>query len=297
MQRDGNPPGEIPARLALFAGLAFVLAACASKTGDTTKATSPGLEAEIVASEVLVGEQRIPIGILDHNTPVNDATVHVRAFRLAGNRFELKSESEARFKGEGLQGRGLYVAHLRLDTVGDWLAEIQAKRPNGVQGVIRRPFNVITNAIVPAPGQPAPRSHNQTVKDVPDVSYIDTGQPPDDMHELSIADAIAQHRPTLVIFASPAFCRSRVCGPEVRVVQSIEPAYRDRLTFIHVEIYRDFKPDPSKRQFTQTVLDWRLQTEPWIFLIDSRGVIRARFEGQTAADELRTAIDRFLAEA
>jgi len=250
-----------------------------------------------VASEVLPGEQRFPLGILDHNTPVQDATVHVRAFSLTNNTRQLKSESEAPFKGEGLEGRGLYVAHLKFDVAGNWLAEITAQRPNGAHGVIRLPFNVITSSIVPAPGQPAPRSHNPTIKDVPDVTYIDTGQPPDDMHQLSIAEAIAQHRPTLVIFATPAFCRSRVCGPEVHVVQSLEPLYRDRLTFIHVEIYRDFKPDPAKKQFSQTVLDWRLQTEPWIFLIDSKGMIRARFEGQTAADELKAAIDQFLAAA
>jgi len=262
MQHPGTPPVGIGTRLGFVAGLALVLAACSANSGDIPAASSPTLEAEIVASEILVGEQRIPIGILDHNTPVNDATVHVRALRRVGNRFQPKSESDAPFKGEDLQGRGLYVAHLRFDAAGDWLAEIQAKRPNGVQGAIRRPFNVITNGIVPAVGQAAPQSHSQTVKDVPDVSYIDTGQPPDDMHELSIADAIVQHRPILVIFASPAFCTSRVCGPEVRVVQSLEPAYRDRLTFIH-----------------------------------SKGVIRARFEGPTAADELRTAIDRFLEEA
>ena len=79
------------------------------------------------------------------------------------------------------------------------------------------------------------------------------------------------------------------------MVQSLEPTYRDRLTFIHVEIYRDFVPDASKRQLAQTVVDWRLRTEPWIFLIDSKGIIQARFEGPTASDEVKTAIDHLLA--
>jgi hypothetical protein len=154
---------------------------------------------------------------------------------------------------------------------------------------------VIATPIVPAVGQLAPQSHNPTVKDVSDVGLIDSGQPPNDMHELSIADAIAKHRPALVVFASPAFCQTRICGPEVKVVQSLEPDYRDRLAFIHVEIYRDFKPDPTKKQLSQTVLDWRLQTEPWVFLIDSKGIIRARFEGPTDRDEIKAAIDRLLA--
>jgi hypothetical protein len=161
--------------------------------------------------------------------------------------------------------------------------------------VIRLSFNVLAQSVVPAPGQPAPRSHNPTVADVPDASYIDSANPPDDMHQISIADAIAKHQKALVIFASPAFCTSRICGPEVQVVQSLEPSYRDRLTFIHVEIYTNYKPDPAKKQLAQTVIDWRLQTEPWIFLIGADGTIRERFEGPSAADEVRDGIDRLFA--
>jgi hypothetical protein len=155
-------------------------------------------------------------------------------------------------------------------------------------------MNVLALPVVPGVGQPAPATHNPTAKDVADLETIDSGRPPDDMHQLSIADAIQQHRLALVVFATPAFCTSNTCGPEVKVVQGLEPAYRDRLAFIHVEIYRDFKPDPSKRQLAQAVVDWRLQTEPWVFLIDSKGVIQSRFEGATASDELKTAIDQLL---
>src|SRR5205814_5723020 len=138
-------------------------------------------------------------------------------------------------------------------------------------------------------------SHNPTITEA-DATTIDSGRPPDDMHQISIADAITQHRLTLVVFASPAFCTSRTCGPEVKAVQSLEPAYRDKLTFIHIEIYRDFVPDPSKRKLAQTVLDWRLQTEPWIFLVDAKGIIQTRFEGATATDELKSALDQLLRE-
>src|SRR5258708_37849093 len=97
------------------------------------------------------------------------------------------------------------------------------------------------------------------------------------MHELSIADAIQQHRPAFIVFASPAFCTSKTCGPEIKVVQGLEPAYRDRLAFIHVEIYRDYKPDPSKRQLAQAVGDWRLQTAPLGFFMQSKGVTQTPF--------------------
>jgi hypothetical protein len=285
-------------RIAAMLAAALVVGACAGEVaspGASPTPTSSSLEAQVVASEILVGKpQRIPIGITDHNTPVHDATVHVRAFVLQGTTGTFKGEADAPFKGDGLEGGGVYVAHLSFDKPGNWGVEITATRPNGARLSQRLPINVIDTPLVPAVGQSAPATHNPTARDVADVETIDSGRPPDDMHQVSIADAIQQHRPALVVFATPAFCTSNTCGPEVKVVQGLEPAYRDRLTFIHVEIYRDFKPDPAKRKLAQTVVDWRLQTEPWVFLIDSKGIIQSRFEGPTASDEVKAAIDQLL---
>jgi hypothetical protein len=277
------------------ASVALLLAACDSSAAPGPSPASSQLQAVVAASELVVGsQQRVPIGITDHNTPVSDATVHVRSFVLKGTTGTFKGESDAPFKGGGLQGAGTYVAHLDFDRAGDWGVEVTASRPNGAHMTARLPMNVLALPVVPGVGQPAPATHNPTARDVADVETIDSGRPPDDMHQLSIADAIQQHRPTLVVFATPAFCTSNTCGPEVKVVQGLEPAYRDRLAFIHVEIYRDYKPDPSKKQLAQAVVDWRLQTEPWVFLIDSKGVIQSRFEGATASDELKAAIDQLL---
>src|SRR5712691_2945788 len=133
----------------LLAFLAVLLAACGTSTEPSAaSSTKPGLQAEIVASELLPGLQRFPVGILDANTPVNDATVHVRAFSVAGNTLQLKSESDARFRGAGLEGRGLYVAQLRFDAAGTWVAEITAERPNGTQKVLRLPFKVTDKPMV-----------------------------------------------------------------------------------------------------------------------------------------------------
>ena len=279
-------------------GIGVLLTACGESSTPTTGASTPGqLQAQVVASELVAGpQQRVPIGILDHNTPVNDATVHVRAFVLQnGGTAVFKGQSDAPFKGEGLEGAGVYVAHLDLTTAGDWGLEITASRPNGASMRQNLPISVVSKPVVPAVGQPAIPSHSPTTRDQPDATVIDSGRPPDDMHQISIADAIQQHRPTLVIFASPAYCTSRICGPEVHVVQGLEPTYKDRLTFIHVEVYTNFKPDPTKRTIAPTVTEWRLQSEPWVFLIDSKGIIQARFEGPTASDEIKAAIDKLLA--
>jgi hypothetical protein len=277
-------------------GVGLAASGCGSATSDGSASPAPALQAVIVSSEVVVASnERFPIGILDHNTPVADATVKVRLFYVGASGTQPKGEFDAPFRGDGLNGEGVYVASPSFDAAGQWRADVTAVRPDGAHGTSTLPFAVVASSVVPASGQPAPRTHNQTTADVPDVSYIDSGSPPDDMHSISIADAIAQHKRTLVIFASPAFCTSRICGPEVDVVKSIEPDYQGKLTFIHVEIYTNFRPDPSKRTLAQAVLDWRLQSEPWVFLIDTKGVIQSRFEGPASRSEVKAGVDALLA--
>ena len=251
------------------------------------------LQAVIVTSQILVGRQRIAIGVLDRNSPVDDVRVHVRVYRGTPSDPQA-TEADAPFKSEGLQGRGIYVANLSFGAAGQWVAEVTMQRGASPATQTRLSLNVTTSGPVPSVGQPAPRSRNPTRHDVADVRDIDSGIPPDDMHELSIADAIAQHRPALVVFATPAFCTSAMCGPQVHAVELLEPAYRERVAFIHVEIYQDFRPDPTKMHLSATVGEWKLQSEPWVFLIDREGLIASAFEGPTATDELRAAIGAML---
>ena len=297
MRTVSEPRARWRACLIAIGSFALVVVACAPASTGAPPADdargAAGLQSVVVSSQLIVGRQRLAIGVLDRNTPINDAQVRVRVYRGSPTD-PLAKEASADFRSEGLESRGIYVAYLTFETPGPWVADIGARQKGGPESITRVPLTVATTGSAPSPGQPAPRSRNPTRHDVPDVSDIDSGIPPDDMHELSIADAIAQQRAALVVFATPAFCTSAMCGPEVHAVQQLEPAYRARIAFIHVEIYRDFKPDPSKMSLTPTVLEWHLKTEPWVFLIDATGVIRYAFEGPTASDEIRAALDAML---
>ena len=282
---------------------ALLVLGCGGTAGPAASSPSPSvapapahqLRPALVATQVAVGTYRFPIGVSDRNTPVTDAAVHVRVFSGAGASATLKGEADAPYRGDGLAGHGLYVARFHFDVPGLWLAQVDVRLPDGTRTTATLQFGVRNVTEVPMVGQPAPRSRNPTAADVPDASYIDSGQPPDDMHTISIADAIAQHRPAMVVFATPAFCTSATCGPQVNAVQALEPAYRDRLAFIHVEVYTDIKPDPTRRRPSPTVAEWHLQTEPWVFTISRSGTIGSVFEGAAATDELRQAVDQLLA--
>jgi hypothetical protein len=206
--------------------------------------------------------------------------------------------------GQGFERPGLYVASVRFDRAGQWVAQVTASSPRA--GVQSRdmPFAVLASSVTPAVGSPAPRSGNLTARDVKDIRQIDTGVPPNDMHEMSIADAIAAHRPALVIFATPAYCASRVCGPQVDIIKTLEPKYRDRVTFIHIEIYELAQSDPTKPYsqvlregrpvLARVVAEWHLESEPWVFLIDRQGNVAAKFEGPTPAADVAEELDKIV---
>jgi hypothetical protein len=65
----------------------------------------------------------------------------------------------------------------------------------------------------------------------------------------------------------------------------------ERANFVHVEIYpgrRTDQPAPLYRA-------WGLQSEPWLFVLDKQGVIRARSEGPVVASEITAALQPLLA--
>ena len=92
------------------------------------------------------------------------------------------------------------------------------------------------------------------------------------------------------MFATPKFCTSRVCGPVVDVVRLLLPTYSERVVFTHQEIWQDV----TTQRVSPTVEEWRLHSEPWIFVVDGQGIIRAKFEGLTTAREIATALQQML---
>ena len=83
--------------------------------------------------------------------------------------------------------------------------------------------------------------------------------------------------PVVLVFATPALCQSRVCGPVVDVVDQVRADVgAGKAAFIHQEIYKDNKVNKGLRP---QLLAWRLASEPWTFVIDRGARIAARFEG------------------
>jgi hypothetical protein len=140
----------------------------------------------------------------------------------------------------------------------------------------------------PDVGDHAVPVHTRTLEDVGgDASQLDTRIPAaTDLLKTDLADAIGR-KPVVITFATPALCRSRVCGPVVDIVEQAKARAPAGVAFIHQEIYKDNTP---KAGLQGPVAAWRLVTEPWTFVISRSGRIAARFEGAFSVGELERAI-------
>jgi len=180
------------------------------------------------------------------------------------------------------------VPKVDFDRNGPWLAIAMLKAKDGLE-VSRITSSPVVGEFpqIPRAGDKAPMIHTPTAADVGgDLAKIDTRIPPDQMHQVDFADAVGR-KPIVLVFATPALCQSRVCGPVVDVAQQVDDAYGDEADFIHMEIWKDNEIAKGARSQVQA---YHLETEPWTFLIDRNGIVRDRIEGAFGVSELEEAM-------
>jgi hypothetical protein len=304
----------------VFASFLLVVAYVTQISGltaaaDLTPEAGDGLKPLITTSELVVGENRFAFGLLKDGKLLEGADVKLRLYDIDGGETKLAAEIEVPYQavknikqersvhrhadgtahvhGGDSSVRGLYVAQLSFARAGDWGVELVVSQANGGFEPVRLAVSVEETAATPAVGSAAPRSRNLIASDVKNLREIDTSPKPDPrLHQVRIADAIKQGKPQLIVFATPQFCTSRMCGPVVDIVRTLLPAYGKRVAFTHQEIWQDF----AEKKMFSTVEEWRLDTEPWVFVVDSEGIIRAKFEGLVTARELESALQQILTQ-
>ena len=286
-----------------------VVAGCGSTASSSTQTSSskappnslqavwdrPGENVTVVPGNMDFGPGIVRYSFLvvrKNGAPVYKATAAVAVARgLDAVPFQ---HTTARLERIGVGGEtesgdveALYVAKLRLPKPGTyWLVAQPSGAPVQALGQVQ----VKANTASPAIGSPAPRTDTPKLGDAP-IAQLTTRTPPDrDLLRWSVADSIAAHKPFVVVFATPKFCQSRTCGPVVDVVEKVSKDF-PRVRFIHVEIYTD--NDPTKGE-NRWVRQWRLPSEPWIFLVGRDGRVDAKFEGSISVDELGAAVRRTL---
>jgi hypothetical protein len=257
---------------------------------------APGDDVAVVAGTATheVGDVRFSFVVVDAEGRVVTLPT-ARLWIARGLRAKPFQESSAKLERIGVPGGAeadathLYVARVRLPKPGKYwiLAEPEG---GGVKVQALGNVEVSRDDPQPSPGDRTPASQTPTLASVGgDASRITTRRPPDvTLLEHSVADSLRAGAPFVVVFSTPKFCTSRTCGPTVDVVEEVARRFEGRdIRFIHVEVYED--NDPAKG-FNQWMREWKLETEPWTFLVGADGRIVERFEGAVSVRELEDAV-------
>jgi hypothetical protein len=272
----------------------LLAAACGNSDDGTEGRATPSPEttetAELfpvfASSELVVGENRFLLGLLDSNdAPIGSPEINVRASFFLGTEEDPSEKTELEFIWIDKPVRGLYAAQVDFETDGQWATELVIEG-DGFDSTVRSAFEVLTEPATPALGERPPASDTPTAEDVEKLSEISTAKHPDpDFYNVSIADALKSGEPFVVVFATPEFCVSQTCGPMLDIVRNVSEAFPD-VTFIHVEPY-DLDKTPEELVPVESAVEWGLPSEPWVFVMDGDGLVTAKYEGVLSTGELR----------
>ena len=259
-----------------------------------------GLKAILGTADLGVGPNRVgfvltsPEGFVTEPT----ATVSSKYYGSAGSEGESRESGVATYQPWPYGNRGLHTLWLEFDQAGAWGIDIAIEGPGGAVRTAQLFFDVLDSPSSPAVGAPAVSSVTKTVDDVDSLSQLSTGSLLDpELYQTTIADSLASGVSSVIVFASPAFCANAVCGPQVDVLQQLKDRYRGQANFIHVDFYDnpdEIQGDLSRARLSPAVLEWRLPSIEWTFVIDAQGAVSARFEAFATFEEVEEALLRVL---
>ena len=280
----------------------------ASSTGVAPPSAPPAggfpdvLQILMASTDLAVGENRVAFGLLRPGEgALKDADVELQTFFLAGGEQVGPVQTlapEFRAWSSGGAG-GAYIANAVFDRPGEWGLRVEAKMADGASLLAGSRVDVAQTSATPAIGAPAPRSANKTAGGAASLAEITSDPAPDaDLYRKTVAAALDEGRPLLIVFATPAYCRTATCGPQLNAVKNLKNRHAERANFIHVEVYDNpaeiRQSGISAARTSPIVEEWGLPSEPWTFVIDANGAIAAKYEGFADEDELDAAMGEVL---
>jgi hypothetical protein len=186
--------------------------------------------------------------------------------------------------------KAIYAAQLPLPHKGTFAVLSITRTPGALVGGTGEVAGAASSPI-PNVGQRPPAITTDTLATTHgSIPLVTTRIPPENMHSVSFNQVLGK-RPVALLFSTPQLCISRVCGPVTDVAVELQHEFGNRITFIHQEVYVDNNP---KKGLRPQLHEFHLQTEPWLFAINRKGVIVARLEGAFGTTELRQALEAAL---
>ena len=296
----------------------IVMAACSSDAGPASPPTAaptaaappgatpapsaglPEVGLGLATIDLGVGLNRVAFGIRGADSkPVRAPTALATFMFIESTPYEVRAQAQASFVTWPTGRAGVYVVDgVELNKAGRWGLVVEVETEDGAIAVGQLGFDVKLTSSSPAIGSLAPPSLNKTGERWADLEEITTSPDPDpDLYRMTVAEAVDAGKPTVVTFATPAFCSTATCGPQVEVVSALKERHAGEASFIHVEVYDnpvEMREDFSKGRISPVLEEWGLISEPYTFILDGEGVIRSKFEGFVTEEELEAALKKVL---
>jgi hypothetical protein len=255
---------------------------------------------------IACGPNRILVSFIDPktNTPVAspDRTVHLDFYDIGADPAKSVASADADFIWAIEGSVGVYEAAVTLPTAGTYGVEFTTQLKDAAPEKIRVTTPVRATRSVVGVGDPAPASENPTLASVGgDVKKISTDpNPVDAFYQTTVKDALAAKKPFVLVFATPKFCKSAQCGPTLDRLKPIAAAHPS-MTFINVEPYQLQEVDgqlqpvltdttPADLVPVEATTQWRLPSEPWVFVVDKDGIVQSSLMLIFSDAELEAAI-------
>ena len=278
---------------------------CVSEWPATGKATSTGPIPLLVNSDLAPGQNRLLLSLVDADGfPLGGPgwMLSAETFNLtADGCTPLASKIEIPFTWSIKDLRGFFIGPAEIPAGTEELGlSINGTDATGAAVSIRFAAQVWPEGIALRPGDAAPTVATPTAATSEHgLAGISTDPSPlARLYQYSAADLLAAGTPFVMVFASPAFCVSQACGPTMEVVKAAAERHPGAL-IIHVEPYimewTGERMIPTldanmHRQANGAASAWKLPVEPWIYTVDTNGIVIHSFEGVIGAAELDAAI-------
>lgn len=295
----------------------FLFLNCSSFTEPASNPKSinnSGVSLFLAVSDIVVGENRFSFGMFDKNgSMLKDSPLEVEfllnpesnaktVLKTQANFMEIQGTTPHRHIDGSIhlhdESVGFHVVDgVEFNELGIWVAKVRTEKeieldlpPSELY------FEVKEKSSTLVVGDFIPQSQNPVITPLIDFKDITTHQPPiPEFYRLTIAEALTEAKPLVVVFSTPAFCISRMCGPVTDVVAEAFNTYNNFANFIHIEPW-DLKSarEGERLMWSEIAAEWRLPSEPWVFIVDDKGKVFARFEGPISLEEIEGSLDHLL---
>jgi hypothetical protein len=249
------------------------------------------LSIAVASNDFPTGQPRVPFVLFIGSQPIADAqAVSITAFDLSSGTPVPGWSGEAAPYTD--YDPPYWVVRPELPGPGYWGLGAVVTLADGTTTQGQFTIEALADPSGPAVGEAPPAIENRTIATEPDLARLTSDiEPEAGLYQMTISDALASGKPSVIAFATPGFCTSRLCAPVIDSVKSVYAQHAEEANFIHIEIYESFDPLVYGPEMDQ----WGLTSEPWTFVLDDEGKVASRFGGPVSPRELTAALEPLMA--